>query len=302
MFLFLIIALAIISTSNAITCDHPFEETPGGKCLFNPMGALRLTWDEGQRICRWLNENGRLVEFYSYEELQDVTSYLNENYAQCSQWPSGGPWMGAVGIPGTNKFIWQSTNSTVVVANWIEGEPKSSSDSPAVAVMMNCEFAFKWMVNERGNVLPILCEIPPRRAACPAPFTRVGNTCYNITGKSSTWVNAQKSCKALAPNGKLAELETVEEIYAVTDYMLKNGNNRDYWIGAEERGRNGEYVWASSGKPVVVTNWHYDYVPDSRTDDTIYVIGRSSYIYRWNDATRTATPYELCEADPADLS
>ncbi|CAG0907885.1 unnamed protein product [Cyprideis torosa] len=140
-FLLYIIILGISSNSNAKTCDHPFEETPGGKCLFNPMGVLRVTWDEGQRICRWLNENGHLVEFNTYEELQDVTSYLNEHYGSCSNWPSGGVWIGAVEVADTNEFIWQSTNSTVAVANWIQGQPNSPASGDAA--MMNCEFSCK---------------------------------------------------------------------------------------------------------------------------------------------------------------
>ncbi|CAG0892803.1 unnamed protein product [Cyprideis torosa] len=180
----------------AKTCDHPFEETPGGKCLFNPMGVLQVTWDEGQRICRWMNENGHLVEFQSYDELQDVTSYLKEHYGSCSHWSS-----------------------------------------------------VQWMDRERDNVLPILCEIPPRWK-CPSTFSPVGGTCYYIGKSLLPWDAAQEFCHSLAPNGKLAELETVEEIYAVTEFLMKNGNNR----------------------------------------------------HRWNDSPRTDSAYELCEADPADLS
>ncbi|CAG0898755.1 unnamed protein product [Cyprideis torosa] len=214
MFLFLILILAISSSSNAKTCDLPFEETPGGKCLFNPMELIQATWDQGQRICRWIHENGHLVEFQSYEEMLDVTGYLNERYGSCSNWPSGGVWIGAVEVADTNEFIWQSTNSTVVVANWIQGQPNSPTSGDAA--MMNCEFL-------------------------------------------------------------------------------------SYWIGAEERGTNQYYEWASSGKTVFVTNWWYGYSPDSGTDDTI-VLAAGIHKYRWEDAPRTFSYYELCEADPADLS
>ncbi|CAG0902538.1 unnamed protein product [Cyprideis torosa] len=223
MSLFLFFIFAIFSSSNAKTCDHPFEETPGGKCLFNPMGVLELTWDEGQRICRWMNENGHLVEFQSYEELQDVTGYLNEHYGSCSHWPSGGVWIGAVEVADTNEFIWQSTNSTVAVANWIQGQPNSPTSGDAA--MMSCEFAFEWMDKERDNVLPILCEMPPR-AQCPPEFTPVGETCYYLGDTPTTWETAQEVCSILAPNGKLAELETAEEIYAVTEFLISNGNDR----------------------------------------------------------------------------
>ncbi|CAG0911004.1 unnamed protein product, partial [Cyprideis torosa] len=113
--------------------------------------------------------------------------------------------------------------------------------------------------------------------------------------------SAQEFCKVLAPHGKLAELETAEEIYAVTEFLLSNGNDRDYWIGAEERGINQYYEWASSGKTVFVTNWNFNYSPESGTDNTIYLV-QGIHKYRWDDASRTNSYYELCEADPADLS
>ncbi|CAG0909540.1 unnamed protein product [Cyprideis torosa] len=165
---------------------------------------------------------------------------------------------------------------------------------------MSCEFSFRWMDEERDNVLPILCEMPPR-AQCPPEFTPVGETCYYLGDTPTDWETAQEICSILAPNGKLAELETVEEIYAVTEFLLNNGNGRNYWIGAEERGVDEYYEWASSGKTVFVTNWWHSYSPNSEMDDAIY-LAAGIHKYRWDDCSRTCTGYELCEADPADLS
>ncbi|CAG0906089.1 unnamed protein product, partial [Cyprideis torosa] len=159
----------------------------------------------------------------------------------------------------------------------------------------------EWLDKERDTMLPILCEMPPR-AQCPPEFIPVGETCYYLGDTANPWETAQEICSILSPNGKLAELETTEEIYAVTEFLLSNGNDRHYWIGAEERGRDNEYVWASSGKPVLVTNWFNGYAPDSGTDDAIFLLAGTAE-YRWNDCPRTCgNIYELCEADPADLS
>ncbi|CAG0910080.1 unnamed protein product, partial [Cyprideis torosa] len=151
------------------------------------------------------------------------------------------------------------------------------------------------MDKERDTMLPILCETPPR-AQCPPEFTPVGETCYYLGDTRNPWETAEEICSILAPNGKLAELETTEEIYAVTEFLLSNGNDRGYWIGAEERGEDEYYEWASSGKPVFVTNWYKGYGPDPGTDLTAGI-----HKYRWNDCPKTCTAYELCEADPADL-
>ncbi|CAG0901594.1 unnamed protein product [Cyprideis torosa] len=297
------------SGCNAKTCVNPFEETPGGQCIFNPGRIFRVTWDEGQKICRWFNENATLVEFHSYNDFADVKKFLEKQDADCSHWaPGAGPWIGAKEVGNTNNFTWLSNKSPIMDDNWTVGQPNSPTAEDAV--MMSCEFGFRFLDKQRDNELPILCQMPPKKQEeapkpppfCPASFTRVRNTCYYIGNHPTNWDYAQKNCKALAPNAKLAELETVEEIYAITEFMLKNGNNRYYWIGAEERGSNNEYVWAFSGKPVFVTNWWGSYVPDSRTDDAIHLTHTTTPKYRWNDYPRTTSFYELCEADPEDLS
>ncbi|CAG0907879.1 unnamed protein product, partial [Cyprideis torosa] len=166
-------------------------------------------------------EKSRLVEIRGYEELEDVTSYLLENDADCSQWPSGGPWIGAVEVQDTNQFIWSSDNSTVVIENWLQGQPNNPTSGDGA--MMACEFSFQWMDKARHTELPVLCELPPR-AKCPAQFTAVGDTCYHLGYSSTTWDLAQDYCHSLAPNGKLVELETLEEIYSVTDFLNENGD------------------------------------------------------------------------------
>ncbi|CAG0899582.1 unnamed protein product [Cyprideis torosa] len=157
-------------------CDHPFQETPGGKCLFNPKVILRGTWEEGQQICSWLNENSRLVEIRGYEELEDVTSYLLENDADCSQWPSGGPWIGAVEVQDTNQFIWSSDNSTVVIENWLQGQPNNPTSGDGA--MMACEFSYSLVsMAAAKNVatnftLPSFSSLDGRVAWSAAPARR----------------------------------------------------------------------------------------------------------------------------------
>ncbi|CAG0904892.1 unnamed protein product, partial [Cyprideis torosa] len=235
------------------TCDHPFQETPGGKCIFSPKEILQGSWDEAQQICGFLKKDSRLLEFRTADELLDVTSYLSQNDADCSRWPSGmrmnidkynviksvsatslgiltkfyfsggGPWIGAIEVGNTNQFIWSSDNSTVVVENWVQGQPNSPSSGDGA--MMSCEFTFEWMDKSRDTVLPVLCEVEPR-AKCPAQFTAVGDTCYYLGNSSIDWNAAQDYCGILAPNGKLVELETLEEIYLLTEFLNKNSPDR----------------------------------------------------------------------------
>ncbi|CAG0906598.1 unnamed protein product, partial [Cyprideis torosa] len=211
----------------------------------------------------------------------------------------GGPWIGAIEVGNTNQFIWSSDNSTVVVDNWVQGQPNSPSSGDGA--MMSCEFTFEWMDRARDTQLPVLCEMTPR-AKCPEQFTEVGDSCYYVGNSAVHWDAAQDYCRILAPNGKLVELETIEEMYLVQDFLNENGDSsRDYWTGAEEQGRDDEYFWASSGKPVIITNWYSGYSPDSGTDGAVYLMS-DPYRRRWNAIAKSyANAYELCEADPADL-
>ncbi|CAG0904893.1 unnamed protein product, partial [Cyprideis torosa] len=161
--------------------------------------------------------------------------------------------------------------------------------------------AVQWIDKSPNTELAVLCELPAR-PKCPEQFTEVGDSCYYLGNSAIDWNAAQDYCSILAPNGKLVELETLEEMYLVQDFLNENGDSsRAYWTGAEEQGRNDEYFWASSGKPVIITNWYSGYSPDSGTDDAVYLLD-GSYRRRWNDLPKSYIGvYELCEADPADL-
>ncbi|CAG0908384.1 unnamed protein product, partial [Cyprideis torosa] len=126
---------------------------------------------------------------------------------------------------------------------------------------------------------------------------------YYIGDTAASWDLAQEFCSVLAPNGKLIELETLEEIYLVTEFLNDNSDpSREYWAGAEERLRSGDFDWVSSDKPVVITNWFNGIPFDTDTDDAVYLLNGISYGRgRWSWAPKSYSYYELCEADPADL-
>ncbi|CAG0910024.1 unnamed protein product [Cyprideis torosa] len=157
------------------------------------------------------------------------------------------------------------------------------------------------MDKSRDTVLPVLCEVEPR-AKCPAQFTAVGDTCYHLGFSSTTWDLAQDYCHSLAPNGKLIELETLEEIYLVTEFLNNNSDpSREYWAGAEDREGHDGFYWASSDKPVVITNWWSGITFDKDKDDAVHLGRGDNHGWRWNDNPKSTSRYELCEANPADL-
>ncbi|CAG0908734.1 unnamed protein product [Cyprideis torosa] len=97
-------------------------------------------------------------------------------------------------------------------------------------------------------------------------------------------------------------METAEELYELTNFLMDfDFPSSNYWIGAQEQGYSGHYRWASSGKPVINTNWFANYTASDGRENDVVVFWRSCD-WHWNDEPKTNTRYELCEADPADLT
>ncbi|CAG0893922.1 unnamed protein product [Cyprideis torosa] len=283
MFLVLIVILAFFATCNATACDHPFTEVPGGKCLFNSRGVLRGTWEEGQRICAWLNQDAHLLEFRSLDEIQDLADHLDPVCLGYFE----------IDVPDfiltfalISRVFFRCCSSTGLT------EERKPSSLRRLEIL-------QWMDAPGHKELPIICEVPPR-PKCPAVFTSVGESCYYLGNSSTTWSTAQEICRLLAPNGKLIELETLEEMYSINEFLTNNSPARDYWTGAEERDGEEEYSWTSSGKPVIITNWWGGKGgPDSNSNEGVYL--RHNSLWRWASDPKTLTLYELCEADPAEL-
>ena len=70
------------------------------------------------------------------------------------------------------------------------------------------------------------------------------------------WFEAKAQCEAM--DGHMVDFESEEEHEAVLEEVLKMegiaGNTVGLWIGLEEPGEEGTWVW-TSGKPVTYTAW-----------------------------------------------
>ncbi|CAG0891463.1 unnamed protein product [Cyprideis torosa] len=115
-----------------------------------------------------------------------------------------------------------------------------------------------------------------------------------------SWDDSQSYCGSLAPGGKLIEIETAEEFYAVFSYLRENPPSLcyGYWIGAEERSLSNYFQWASTRWPVLFYNWYYSQPDDSPAGDAIYV--RCYDDWQWFDGSKSAGRYQLCEAPPTE--
>ncbi|CAG0906356.1 unnamed protein product [Cyprideis torosa] len=137
-----------------------------------------------------------------------------------------------------------------------------------------------------------------RHVICPDGFILLGDSCYAIGEEQyRTWDDSQTYCGSLAPGGKLIEIETAEEFYAVFSYLRENPPScYGYWIGAEEREASNYFQWASTRWPVLFYNWQFNQPDASAAGNAIFVDCGSDW--QWWDAPKSAVAYQLCEAPP----
>ena len=76
--------------------------------------------------------------------------------------------------------------------------------------------------------------------ACPIDWTLVGNKCYYFSKDEMNFDEAAKTCESL--QGKIYTPENEEENKAITDYMNKNLHSGEYYIGINDKDKEGRYV------------------------------------------------------------
>ncbi|CAG0904857.1 unnamed protein product [Cyprideis torosa] len=287
-------------------CDSPFTAVTGGHCYFRSYRLLRLSWGDAQSACQQLHPRGTLAEFESVDEILDATLFLMDSN-NCSDWQEGpsdaGPWIGGLEVSDSNEFAWGSTNTSILYTNWNTGEPNSPGFEDGIA--LNCAANFEWQDVAAEVHLPFLCEIPPNAPTialtCPEGFILLGESCYALRDEQGmNWDDSQTYCASLAPGGKLIEIETAEEFYAVFSYLRENpppSCGPAYWIGAEEREGSDYFEWASTRWPVLFYNWYYNQPHDSTAGNAI----RADCTYwEWFDAQKSTPGHQLCEAPPTE--
>ncbi|CAG0904191.1 unnamed protein product [Cyprideis torosa] len=214
-------------------CPHPFTAVEGEHCYFLSYGAIRQTWKNAQLFCRWIHPGSRLAEFETPEELNVATQFLTTDYLEGAltldhNWPSVGPWIGAIEIGNTGLFAWASDMKTPILGtctNWAASKPQGLS-TPEDAVALQPPY-FNWVDFQNDLELPFICEVKanPRPVVvpqnCPSGFTKLSTGCYNFITTSRSWDSSQSFCRSLARGSKLAEFETEEENYVVVYYMVR---------------------------------------------------------------------------------
>ncbi|CAC5424696.1 unnamed protein product [Mytilus coruscus] len=127
---------------------------------------------------------------------------------------------------------------------------------------------------------PVTCPPPVSVPTCQFGWTLRGTRCYFFSGKKLPWKYAQSACQA--KGGKLAELETREEIKAVKRIasILKR---TWFWIGGKRFGKGKfDFNWESTSQKITVSDWAYG-KPSNKDGKEGCILLSEMYRYKWND-------------------
>ncbi|KAK6181672.1 hypothetical protein SNE40_009482 [Patella caerulea] len=89
-------------------------------------------------------------------------------------------------------------------------------------------------------------------SGCPSGFFRHNSSCYVVPRVLVTWGQAVVYCRAL--NSELLTIETEDEQTFLQKEMLKH-HGENFWLAATDLVVEGEWRWANTMSPVLLTFW-----------------------------------------------
>jgi len=87
----------------------------------------------------------------------------------------------------------------------------------------------------------------------PLKTSRVLRTTYYLSRLETDWYSARQHC--IDHRLRLLSIEDLEEDSEITSFLNEERTLR-VWTSANDLDRNGEFVWASTNRPLVYSNWH----------------------------------------------
>ena len=110
-----------------------------------------------------------------------------------------------------------------------------------------------------------------------------------ISTNKLKWSEARSTCSEYG--GQLAEIESEAKQTAIAE--AKTSAGVDYlWFGLSDIAKEGTFVWASSGKPAVYTNWHSGDPNNAGGNEDCGIINP---VNKWYDARCHYATYFVCE-------
>merc|ERR1712130_467193 len=143
---------------------------------------------------------------------------------------------------------------------------------------------------------------PDPRGACPehwvdATLTGLGCLLFSST-TSYTWEEANSYCQT-EENANLLEIWTsLQSDFIISELILleDHEDQRAWWTGGTDIGREGEWFWVSSGASVGDFVWSSNMnEPDGSTQLNCLYLNYGQWEYKGSDNPCTSNYYPICQ-------
>jgi len=281
-----LVVLALVAAGQS-SCPPPFQAA-GGTCLY--MGADSMSWSDARDYCATLSaesEISQLATFPTCDEFSLATYWLNVNSV-----PGSDLWVGAVKASYPNNWIWITLEHLQTgVPMWAYSE---GHDDGMDCGSMSKNFKHKIACSFCEELKQPLCEIkqtatlpvkavlpePKEILECPGQAVQVGDGCYEFSREEDHYTNAVDECSR--DDHQLFFPETCEEFTHMAHYLETVGQDKVYWVGAEDISGYGEWTWANGNNiPGGAPYWAYDQPQHVLEDAPLKYCGVMDHLVRY---------------------
>ncbi|XP_025113809.1 perlucin-like protein [Pomacea canaliculata] len=129
---------------------------------------------------------------------------------------------------------------------------------------------------------------------CPRSWTQMDESCYALLDQQVTWLKAREYCVAVG--GHLVEIDSEDENNFILN-LLKTHGATGSWIGLQDLIEEGHFLWTTTQRQAVYTNWASGEPDDLSGEDCVWITNDPGYrAGAWNDdKCETFQTHVICE-------
>ncbi|XP_033729105.1 perlucin-like [Pecten maximus] len=129
--------------------------------------------------------------------------------------------------------------------------------------------------------------------ACPSGWIQHGERCYFFSIVVGSWADAGSYCRNF--NGKLAEPTELSDVAFIDgEAKDKHASQGEYYLGGSDFFVEGEWLWASTLKPITIKHWGSGEPNDRQGEEDCLAVTVSGF---WNDVPCTTSLPFVCQID-----
>ncbi|XP_034313852.2 macrophage mannose receptor 1 [Magallana gigas] len=134
--------------------------------------------------------------------------------------------------------------------------------------------------------------------SCPVSWIQYGNKCYYFSNIASTSELALSAC--LGFGAKLAEPMTRQEI-AFLGQQVNKINNGYFYIGVDDRVKEGSWVYSYDQTQVLVSDWGTSEPNNVTTENCVVIAEKPENRGHWADVDCRRQEHFICQKGPCPL-